>query len=115
MTSSSTEHRRVPGQVTTIAWMYALYGLVLCALCLAGAQIGPYQLSAVDALFPLLLIVAAVGAILRKPWGRWLCYAFSVLILPGAPLGTIIGVLMIFHLTVYRDQFRQSARTVSLG
>jgi hypothetical protein len=115
MASSSTERNHLPGQVTPIAWMYAVFGLALCLACLAGAQIGPVQLSAVDAFFPLLLIVAAVGAILRKAWGRWLCYVFSVLMLPAAPLGTIIGGLMIYHLTVHRDQFRRSARSISHG
>ena len=99
MASNSTERNHLPGQVTSIAWMYVVYGLVLCLACLAEAQIGPFQLSAVDAFLPLLLIVAAVGAILRKSWGRWLCYMFSVLMLLGAPLGTIIGGLMIYHLT----------------
>jgi hypothetical protein len=111
MTSSSTARAHRPGQVTPIAWMYAAYGLILCLYCLAGVEIGQVQLSAVDAFLPLLLVVAAVGAILRKPWGRWLCYVFSVLILPAAPLGTIIGGLMIYHLTVHRDQFRRSAPT----
>ena len=115
MASGSTERQYLAGQVTPIAGIYALYGLVLCLLCLVEAEVGPVQLSATDAFFPLLLIVAAVGAILRKPWGRWLCYAFSVLLLLGAPLGTIIGVLMIYHLTVYRDQFRRSAQPVSNG
>jgi len=115
MASGSTGRTYLAGQVTPIASLYALYGLVLCLLCLAEAEVARVQLSAVDAFLPLLLIVAAVGAILRKPWGRWLCYVFSVLILPGAPLGTIIGVLMIYHLTIYRDQFRPPAPTVSHG
>jgi hypothetical protein len=115
MASSSTERPHLRGQVTPIAWMYAVFGLTLCLFCLAGVQIGHVQLSAADAFVPLLLIVAAVGAILRKPWGRWLCYVFSVLILPAAPLGSIIGGLMIYHLTVHRDQFRRSTRTVSHG
>jgi len=119
MASDPTQRARLPGQVTPIAWMYVALGLALVVACLAGAQFevqfGQIQLSAVDALFPLLVIVGGLGAILRKPWGRWLCYAFSVLILPGVPLGTIIGGLMIYHLTVHRDQFRRSADTVNHG
>ena len=115
MASDPTQRGRLPGQITPIAWMYAIYGVGLAVACIAGAQIGQIQLSAVDAFFPLLLIVAAAGAILRKSWGRWLCYAFSVLILPGVPLGTIIGGLMIYHLTVHRDQFRRSAGTANHG
>jgi hypothetical protein len=115
MASNPSERGRLPGQVTPIAWMYAIFGLALFLACLAGAQIGEIQLYAVDAFLPLLIIIAAAGAILRRPWGRWLCYAFSVLILPGVPLGTIIGGLMIYHLTVHRDQFRRAAGTVNHG
>ena len=110
--TNSTERNRLPGQVTPIAWMYVVFGLGLSLACLAEAQIGPVQLSAADAFPPLLLIVAAVGAILRKPWGRWLCYGFSAVLLVGIPLGTIIGGLMIYHLTVHRDQFRRSPRNL---
>ncbi len=95
------------GQITLIAWTYAIYGLLLAAACFARAQIGPAQLSPADAFLPGLLIAAAMGAILRRPWGRYLCYIFSVLILPGAPLGTIMGGLMIYHLTAHRRQFRR--------
>jgi hypothetical protein len=70
-------------------------------------QIGSIYLSVVDAWLPGLLIIAAIGAILRRPWGRWLCYVFSISMLPEVPLGTIVGGLMIYHLTVHRDQFRR--------
>src|SRR6516162_5257315 len=100
-----TQRDRLRGQITPIAWIYIVFGLAVAAACFAGAQIGPIRLSVVDAVLPVLLIVAAVGAILRRPWGRWLCYVFSVLLLPGAPTGTIIGGLMIYHLTIHRDQF----------
>jgi len=109
----STQRGRVPGSITPIAWIYTVYGFALVVACFARAQIAGIQLSAVDAVVPGLLIVAAVGAILRRPWGRWLCYAFSVLMLPGAPIGTIIGGLMIYHLTIHRDQFRRSFRNPS--
>jgi hypothetical protein len=94
------------GSITPIAWVYVVFGLVLVVACFAGAQIGVTRLSAVDAVLPGLLIVAAIGAILRRPWGRWLCYAFSAILLLGAPIGTILGGLMIYHLTIHRDQFR---------
>ena len=106
--NSPTQRGGARGQITPIAWIYIVIGLGTAVLCVAGAEIGPIEPSAVDAVFPVLLIVAAGGAILRRPWGRWLCYAFSVLLLPAAPTGTIIGGLMIYHLTVHRDQFRRS-------
>jgi len=111
-----TQRDRVPGQITPIAWTYVIFGLALVVACFAGAEIGPMQrLNAIDAIWPGLLIVAAAGAIFRRPWRRWLCYAFSVLMLPGAPVGTIIGGLMIYHLTVHRDQFRRPSRNFGNG
>jgi len=92
-----------------------VFGFGTAVACVTGAEIGPAQLSAVDAVLPALLIVAAAGAILRRPWGRWLCYAFSVLLLPAAPTGTIIGGLMIYHLTIHRDQFRRSSPALHNG
>jgi hypothetical protein len=107
MSTDPPTQRRAGGQITPIAWMYIIYGLALGAACLAEAEIGPIRLSAIDAVVPALQVVAAIGAILRRPWGRWLCYVFSVLLLPGVPLGTIIGGLMIYQLTIHRDQFRR--------
>jgi hypothetical protein len=103
MTSDRTP--RVPGQITAIAWIYVIFGASLSAACLANASIGPFPLSAADLWLPGFLILAAVGAILRKPWGRWSCYVFSAIMLVGVPLGTIVGGLMIYNLTVHRDQF----------
>jgi len=108
----STTRVRVPGLITPIAWIYVAFGLAMVVACFIEAQIGPVQLSPVDAVGPGLLIVAGVGAILRRPWGRWLCYAVSALLMLGAPIGTIIGVLMIYHLTVHRHQFGRSPQNV---
>lgn len=115
MTTAPTEPRSTAGQITSIAWIYAVYGAGGVIACIAGAQIGQARLSSVDALLPALMIVAAIGAIRRKSWARWLCYAFSVFILPGAPLGTIVGGLMIYQLTIHRGQFRQSSRNTPDG
>ena len=109
MASSQTGRPRVRGQITPIAWIYVAYGAALCAACLANAEIGQVRLSVLDLWMPAFLIVAALGAIRRKPWGRWSCYLLSALMLLGVPLGTIIGGLMIYHLTVHRDQFRSHA------
>jgi hypothetical protein len=101
---------RVPGLITPIAWIYVALGLGMVIACVVEAEIGPAKLSHFDAVGPGFIAVAGVGAILRKPWGRWLCYAVSALLLLGAPIGTIIGVLMIYHLTVHRDQFGRSVQ-----
>ena len=108
-----TRRSRVRGSITPIGWMYVVYGLAAVVACFAGAQNGPIRLSAVDAVAPGLLIVAGIGAILRRPWGRWLCYGFSMILLLGAPIGTIIGGLMIYHLTIHRDQFRRPSPNLS--
>src|SRR5262245_63689402 len=113
--SSPTQRGRARGQITAIAWIYIVFGFGTAIICFTGAEIGPIQPSAVDAVLPVLLIAAAAGAILRRPWGRWLCYAFSILLLPAAPTGTIIGGLMIYHLTIHRDQFRRSSPNLSNG
>jgi hypothetical protein len=97
---------RVAGQITAIAWIYIIFGVVLLAACFADADIGQFRLSVFDLWIPGLLVLAAVGAILRKPWGRWSCYVVSALMLVGVPLGTIIGGLMIYNLTVHRGQFQ---------
>jgi hypothetical protein len=115
MTSPLTEHHGAPGQITSIAWIYTVFGAGLFIACFAGAQIGQVRLSSIDAVLPAVLILAAVGAIRRKSWGRWLCYGFSVLILPGVPLGTIVGGLMIYHLTIHRDQFGRSSQNLTNG
>jgi hypothetical protein len=116
MASSEPRTRvRVPGLITPIAWIYVALGLTVVVACLIEAEVGPVQLSPVDAVGPGLLIVAGVGAILRRPWGRWLCYAVSALLMLGAPIGTIIGVLMIYHLTIYRNQFGRSLQNLGNG
>jgi len=116
MTNGDSNTRvRVPGLITPIAWIYVALGLAVVVACFVEAQLGPFQLSPADAVGPGLLVVAGVGALLRKPWGRWLCYAVSALLMLGAPIGTIIGVLMIYHLTVHRSQFGPSFQNPGNG
>ena len=93
------------GLITQIASIYLLLGLVLAVLALLRVKIGSYQLVPWNAATPALLALAGLGAILRKQWGRWSCYFFSVIFLLGVPIGTILGGLMIYHLTIYRRQF----------
>jgi hypothetical protein len=103
--------RRSQGQITPIGWIYVVFGAGAVIMCISGVEIGHDHLRIYDAWLPALLIIAGIGAVLRRPWGRWLCYAFSVLFLPATPLGTIVGGLMIYHLTVHRDQFRRVGPT----
>ena len=96
---------RKSGLITEIGTIYLLLGLVLSLLALLRVKIGSYQLVPWNAVTPALLALAGLGAIFRKQWGRWSCYFFSVILLLGVPIGTILGGLMIYHLTIYRAQF----------
>lgn len=98
---------RKPGVITEIGWIYVVLGLACAAAALGRAQVQTIALQPLDAVFFGLLVFAGIGSVLRKPWGRWLSYFFSVLLLPGVPIGTVVGGLMIYHLTIYRDQFRR--------
>jgi hypothetical protein len=111
MASDQALGSRVPGQITAIAWIYIIFGVGLFAACFTNARLGEFRLSVFDLWIPGSLILGAIGAILRKPWGRWSCYIFSTLMLVGVPLGTIVGGLMIYNLTVHRDQFHSHAVT----
>ena len=102
---------RKPGVISEIAWLYIALGAACVAASLAGARIQNITLQPADAWLPGLLLLAGIGALLRKPWGRWLSYLFSVWLLLGVPIGTIVGGLMIYHLTIYRDQFRRPRQT----
>lgn len=102
---------RRPGVITEIGVVYVVLGLALAAAAVSGAQIGDFRLEVWDAIAPVLLTLAGAGAILRKRWGRWSCYFFSVLLLPGVPIGTLIGGMMLYHLTIYRDQFTPEGAT----
>jgi len=96
---------RKGGLITPIPITYLVLGLVLIGLTLVGARIGRYQLGPWDAVIRALLALGGLGAVLRRQWGRWLCYLFSVIFLLAVPIGTILGGLMIYHLTIYRSQF----------
>ena len=103
--ATATEDSGRGGLVTPIGWTYIVLGVVLSAGALLHATIGPVRLAPLNLVSTALLILAGVGAILRAPWGRWLAYAMSAILLVGIPIGTILGALMIYHLTIHRDQF----------
>jgi len=98
---------KTPGLITPIGWIYVSLGMAFLAVALFRVQVGPVPLGPKDSVVPLLIILAGVGAILRKPWGRWFAYIVSALFLLGVPIGTLLGGFMIYHLTIYRDQFHR--------
>jgi len=93
------------GLVTPIGWTYVVLGVALSVGALLRVTIGPVHMGPLDLVSTILLVLAGVGAILRVPWGRWLAYAMSAILLVGIPIGTILGALMIYQLTIHRDQF----------
>ena len=52
-----------------------------------------------------LLGTAGAGIAPRTACGRWLGYLASALPFVGIPIGTLLGGLMIWHLTEYRAAF----------
>lgn len=98
-----------PGLISAIGFVYVALGVLGVALAVLRVRFGAMQLTPVDAIGPGLLVVAAIGAISRKPWGRWMCYLFSAFLLLGVPIGTLLGGMMIYHLTKYRSQFVKDA------
>ncbi len=101
--------KRMPGLITPIGWVYVLLGSAMCGAAYLEVTMGPLHLRPIDPLSPALLALAGVGAILRLRWGRWLAYLMSALILIGIPIGTVLGVLMIYHLTIYKAQFGEQS------
>jgi len=81
----------------------------MCAAAFLEATIGPVRLRLIDAVSPALLALAGVGCILRLRWARWFAYLVSALFLIAIPIGTVLGALMIYHLTIFRDQFTPSS------
>lgn len=108
--SAAIPEQRLPGLISPIGVFFIILGAALVAASLLRAEIRELRLTPWDATGPVLMITAGVGAIFRKPWGRWLSYLISLLLLPGVPIGTIFGGYMIYHLTIYRDQFRDTSK-----
>jgi hypothetical protein len=53
MASDQTRGRQVPGQITTIAWIYIVFGVGLVAACFANVEIGgKLRLSVFDLWIP---------------------------------------------------------------
>jgi len=102
----ATEDSARTGLITPIGWSYVVLGVAFSVGALLHVKIGPLQMGPLDMVSTGLLVLAGVGAILRARWGRWLAYAMSAILLLGIPIGTILGALMIYHLTIHRDQFK---------
>jgi hypothetical protein len=96
------------GIIKVISVIYILIGLGVAMASMRRAEIAGQQLEPLDAVVPVVWIVGAVGTLLRKNWGRVASYIFSVVILFGVPIGTLLGGFMIYHLTKHKDLFRKN-------
>ena len=102
MSAQSTNRFRV---IKIIAWIYVALGAALVSCALSHIEIHGQRLGAVGAVPPALMVLGAVGTLLRRQWGRFISYFFSALLLLGVPVGTFLGVYMIARLTRDKDLF----------
>ena len=72
---------------------------------LFNVQFAGQRLDATSAIVPGLLALGAVGTLLKRQWGRYLSYFFSVFLLIAVPIGTFLGAFMLYHLTHNKDLF----------
>jgi hypothetical protein len=92
--------------VRITAWVYAIYCLTLYPLR-ALTDTTPLSLTQKSALaiFSVAFAAAAWSTTRRKRVGYYFCLAFSILILPGFPMGTVLGWNMLRALRQNRGQF----------
>lgn len=102
MSAQSTDRFRV---IKIIAWIYVALGTSLVGCALLQVEFHGQRLGNVGAVLPALMVLGAVGTLLRKQWGRYISYFFSALLLPGVPIGTFLGFYMIARLTRDKDLF----------
>ena len=93
------------GVIKVIAWIYFVLGFTFFAMGLANVQFAGQRLDSASAIVPGLLALGAVGTLLKKQWGRYLSYFFSVILLVAVPIGTFLGAFMLYHLTHNKDLF----------
>lgn len=96
------------GVIKVIAWIYLALGCVWVAMGLLHVQFAGQQLEPLSAILPALLALGAVGTLLRKQWGRYLCGFFSVLLLFAVPIGTLLGGFMLYHLAHNKALFSRA-------
>jgi hypothetical protein len=104
--STSIQQAHKKGLIFPIAIIYIMLGAAIMAASFLKIEINSIRLSPWDAILPAFIVIAGVGAILRKPWGRWLSYLVSLPMLLGVPIGTLLGGYMIYQLTIHRAQFK---------
>lgn len=93
-------------RIISIIYLLLGFGFVIAVLNKAEIQsIVLYWKN--DIWIPLLFILTSIGTIRLTRWGRWFSYVLSVFCLLGVPIGTLLGAVMIWHLTKYRTAFNR--------
>jgi hypothetical protein len=92
--------------VRITAWTYAVYCVTLCPVAMLD---GPERRSLTEVIVTLVILVSLAAAILsatrRKRIGYYFCFILSVLLLPAAGVGTVLGWNMLRALRKNRRQF----------
>jgi hypothetical protein len=91
--------------VRITAWTYAVYCVTMVpayATTMSPLAVGDWLGLGLTCV---LFAAAALSAARRKRIGYYFCWVFSLLILPGVPIGTILGWNMLRALRQNRDRF----------
>ena len=93
------------GVIATIASVYVLLGSAIVFLALTNAEFRGFQLDAWSAIIPAFIVLAGIGTLLRRNWGRRLSLVVSGILLVGVPIGTLLGGFMIYYLIKGKNLF----------
>ena len=95
------------GLTKAIAIIYLLFGFAWAVAVIRRVEFAGLQLDwRRDIWLPAIIVVAAIGTLRRTKWERWASYFVSSALLLGVPIGTMHGGFMIWHLTKFRNAFR---------
>jgi hypothetical protein len=91
--------------VRITAWFYTAYALTIYPINVLSAESMPTSGKVALAIVCVGFAAAAWSATRRKRIGYYFCLLFSIAILPGLPMGTVIGWNMLRALRENRGQF----------
>ena len=98
------------GVIRAIAWIYLALGLALVVASVLHVQFAGQRLGLLSAILPALLVLGAIGTLLKRRWGRYLSGFFSIILLIGVPIGTFLGGFMLYQLIHNKDLFTGAGR-----
>ena len=103
------------GVIKTIAALYIIAAVVLIGVLIvvsfSGWDLEVGEFFEVDPVlglgwFPALVIVASLGMMSRKRWGRYMGYLVSIPIIFIFPFGTFLAAVLIWRLTTQRATYQ---------